>query len=338
MPFDWLRCLVVVTDVFHKFSLQVGDRGEDTAGDHVTLDLGKPEFYLIEPGRIRRRVVQLHLRMRLQKLGDEFGFMGREIVRNDMNLPASGLTGHEAGEKCHELLTRVSLGGAADDRSGLSVQGSVQRERAMTVVFKTMPLCSSWRQRQYWIQSVQRLDAGLFIDTEDHRMLRRLHIQPDNVGRFLFKVRIVGDHVALDPVWLKPRPLPDSGHHHVMHPKVFGQLARAPVRRPIGRLAPRPFQNLGFQLRRPFLDRAARVARVQTGQPTLQKALFPTDNKSRVAGQLSLDRLIRLSFSQHENQSRPPYLARRQRARAGSDKKFFLFGGIQSHSLIGHAS
>src|SRR6266404_7138839 len=169
--------------------------------------------------------------MRSQKLLDKFGFMSREVISNDMNLSPSRLTGHDVSEKGDELLTGVARCRAANDFSCFGVKRGVQREGAVTVVFESMSLCSARRQRQYGIQSVQRLDAGLFINAENHRMLRRLHIQSNDVSRFLLKVGIVGHHVALDPLGLKPRSFPYSVHDHVMNAKLLGQFTRAPMGR-----------------------------------------------------------------------------------------------------------
>jgi hypothetical protein len=52
--------------------------------------------------------VQLHLGMRVQELLDEFCFMGREVISNDVNLPATRLTGYQVSEKGNELLTRMA--------------------------------------------------------------------------------------------------------------------------------------------------------------------------------------------------------------------------------------
>ncbi len=43
-----------MTDVAFKFAGQVLDRGEDSAGDDVALDLCEPVFYLVEPGGVGR--------------------------------------------------------------------------------------------------------------------------------------------------------------------------------------------------------------------------------------------------------------------------------------------
>src|SRR6516165_6096456 len=50
--------LDVLADVPHELSAQIGDGGEDATGDDVVLDLGEPQFDLVEPGRVSRREVQ----------------------------------------------------------------------------------------------------------------------------------------------------------------------------------------------------------------------------------------------------------------------------------------
>ncbi len=51
-PLDGFGSAVVVTDVAHELAGQVLDRGEDPAGNHIALDLGKPVFDLVEPGGV----------------------------------------------------------------------------------------------------------------------------------------------------------------------------------------------------------------------------------------------------------------------------------------------
>ena len=70
--------------------------------------------------------MQLHLRMRVQKLLDKFRFMSREVISNDMNLPPPRLTGHDVGEKGDELLTGMTRSRAPDDFSRFGVQRGVR--------------------------------------------------------------------------------------------------------------------------------------------------------------------------------------------------------------------
>src|SRR5689334_2556113 len=135
--------------------------------------------------------------MSVQELLDEFGFMSREVISNDVNLPAARLTGHQISEKGNELLTGMARRRAANDGSGPGVQRGVQGEGAVAVVLESMSLSPSGRQWQHRIQPVQCLDARLLINAENDRMLRRFHIQANNISRFLLKVRILGHHVTL---------------------------------------------------------------------------------------------------------------------------------------------
>ena len=78
-------------DIAHQLAAQVGDGGEDPPRGDIALDLGEPEFDLIEPGRVGRRVVKMDGRMRHQEGPDLLCFVGREIVHDDVDLAPSGL-------------------------------------------------------------------------------------------------------------------------------------------------------------------------------------------------------------------------------------------------------
>ena len=59
-PLERFGALVVGAGVTHDFAGQVIDSGKDSSGDEVTLDLGKPELHLIEPGRISRSEMKMN--------------------------------------------------------------------------------------------------------------------------------------------------------------------------------------------------------------------------------------------------------------------------------------
>jgi hypothetical protein len=60
-PFHGSGSLVVVTDVLHEFSSQLGDGSERAARDDITLDLAEPLLDLVEPRRVGRSEVQVDL-------------------------------------------------------------------------------------------------------------------------------------------------------------------------------------------------------------------------------------------------------------------------------------
>jgi hypothetical protein len=54
--------------------------------------------------------------------------------------------------------------------------------------------------RLHWqpgLSSVERLDLAFLIDREDHRVVRRVDIEADNVLEFLRELRIVTTEVSL---------------------------------------------------------------------------------------------------------------------------------------------
>ena len=48
-PFYGFRIPVVLTDIAHEFSFEVGNGSKYAAGDDVSFDLGKPKLDLVEP-------------------------------------------------------------------------------------------------------------------------------------------------------------------------------------------------------------------------------------------------------------------------------------------------
>ncbi len=101
-----------MTDVAFKFARQVLDRGEDSAGNDLALDLGEPVFYLIEPGGGGRGVMEMDFGMSREELRNPRGLVGREVVGKQMNLLAARLIGDQLGEEGDELLAGVTRGGS----------------------------------------------------------------------------------------------------------------------------------------------------------------------------------------------------------------------------------
>src|SRR3972149_1105250 len=102
---------VMGANVLHELAPQIGGGGEDPAGDAVALNLGKPQFDLIEPGAVRRRVVQRDPRMSGEPRLDGLGLVGREVVGDEMDRAALRLGGDEVVEEADKLAARVPGGG-----------------------------------------------------------------------------------------------------------------------------------------------------------------------------------------------------------------------------------
>lgn len=202
-PFDGSSSLVVVPDVTKDFSSEIVDGGKDASGDNLPLDLGEPDFDLVKPRRIGRRKMNADLRVIGQKVVNEFGFMGREIIDDDVDLASRRLGGHSVSKKVDKLGAGMALSGLAKDFAASGIEGSVKRKGSMAVILKTMGFGSAWRKGQNRIQTVQGLDSALFVHAKDRGMIRRVKIEADNVGSLLLKVGVLAQHVAAQPVRLK---------------------------------------------------------------------------------------------------------------------------------------
>ena len=174
-------------------------------------------------------------------------------------------------------------GSFADHLAAFGVKRGVQRKRPVPVILKAVALQPPGRQRQHRIEPVQGLNGGLFVHAKHCRMLRRFDVQPDNISRLEFEIRVVGGHVAFDPMRLESGPLPHPRDHHMANAQVAGQLAATPVGGAVGRRSAGPFQNLRFQCRSPFFHRPSTMARVQPGQPLSLEPPLPATDIVRVA-------------------------------------------------------
>ena len=79
-PFYSFGFLVVLANVAHDLFVQVFDRCENSSGNDIALDLGEPQFHLIEPGGIGRGKVQMNVGMTSKELFDLGSLVRGQIV------------------------------------------------------------------------------------------------------------------------------------------------------------------------------------------------------------------------------------------------------------------
>ena len=70
--------------------------------------------------------MQADLGMMGQKVLDELGFMGREVIGDDVDLASEGLGGHDLGQKVDKLGAGMALSGLAEDFSASGIEGRVK--------------------------------------------------------------------------------------------------------------------------------------------------------------------------------------------------------------------
>ena len=169
-----------------------------------------------------------------------------------------------------------------------------------------MPLRAPGRQRQYGVESIQRLYRRLLVDAEDRSVRWGLNIQPNHIGGFGLEFRIVRTHIAVEAVRLQPMLGPYPRHHHVGSAQCLTELARAPMGSAVGRLALQsPLQNARLQARRQHTRRLAAVAAVQTRDAFSSKPFAPTVDEPTTARQSVTDVIPTMAHLLVQDQSRP---------------------------------
>lgn len=325
-----------MADIPHELPVEILDGGKDAPGDDVALNLREPQFHLIETGGIGGREMQTHIRVGLQKLSDPRGFVRREMVGDDMNLLPRGLIGDEVRQEGDELLGGVPVGRLAKDFARLGSERSVQGESAVSVTFEAMPFSPPRRQRQHRILAVKGLARCFLVHTKHGRMLGWIQIQPDNIGRLRLEVRVVGSHRALQAVGLDPMLRPHTGHPHMADPGLRGELAGAPVGRPIGRRPARGLQDVGFCPRGVPPGNLPAMATVQAGQPLIGKPPPPGRDKAAAAPQHMAHRVPRRPLSQEQNDPRSPGIVGTPAAAPRSAGQFHPFT-FRQDKRVSHA-
>lgn len=117
----------MTTNVIHQLLAEIIDGSKDASTDHVAFNLGKPVLDLIEPGRIRRSVVDLYFGMGLEEIANSLCLVSRKIVGNDVDLSATRLVSDDVGEKRDELFTGVAGGSLSKNLTCRGVECGIKR-------------------------------------------------------------------------------------------------------------------------------------------------------------------------------------------------------------------
>src|SRR5688572_23458344 len=130
-PPDGFCRLVVVPDAAPNLASDVGYRREDAAREQVAFDFGKPELDLVEPRRIRRREMEMYVRMLQEERAHGLGLVRGEVIGDHVNLTSARLAGGDVPEEFDKRGARVPRHGLTEHLTRFRVERRQQRERAM---------------------------------------------------------------------------------------------------------------------------------------------------------------------------------------------------------------
>src|SRR6266853_4077960 len=145
----------------------------------------------------------------------------------------------------------------------------------MTKIFKAVPFGSARGERQNRVKSVECLDSALLIDTEHCSVERRLKVQANDVGRLLFKLRVIAGHVPTHSMRLNTEMAPDTAHARLTNAQLFGQPIAAPMGRTVSGTLTGGLQDPRLGLRCSGSALTTAITRIESGQTLLLKALLP---------------------------------------------------------------
>jgi hypothetical protein len=336
-PVDGSSRFVVVPDVTKDLSAEIVDGGKDASGDNLPLDLGEPDFNLVEPRRVGGCEMNAHLGMMGQEVVDELSLMRREIISNDVDLASQGLGSHHLGKKVDELSAGMTLSRLANDFSASGIKGSVQRKGAVAIILKAMSLGSARRKGQNRIEAVQSLDRTLFVYAKDGGVIRRIQIKADNVGGLLLEVGILTQHIAAQPVRLKAMPSPNARNGHVIGAERRGQPTAAPVGASVLRTTTGPLQNTRLKLYGVRPHFATLMTGHQSRQAACQKTISPALNIRRTTPKHVGYCTHPTPRAQRQNHLGAPGILGPNRSGSDAPAQFSAFGWTNYNLLVLHS-
>ena len=139
--------------------------------------------------------------------GLTWGACGGVVVDDAVQSGASGSrSSRERGNSRNSLMPVPGLA-LGQDRAVECVERRKQRRRpvAHVVVGDTFDVAKAHRQQR--LRALQRLALALLVDAKHQRVLRRAHVQADDVAKLLDEERIGGELEGLAAVRRSPKSL-----------------------------------------------------------------------------------------------------------------------------------
>ena len=171
---------------------EVGDGMEHATAECFVGQFPKPPLDQVQPGRARGGEMQVETRMRVQPDLNILVFVCAVVVQNHVHCKVFRCLPIDLGQEFEEFLMAVPGQAGTDHAPGQDVQRSEQRGRAVPLVVMGHGRRATLGHRQRRLGTVQRLHGRFLIHAQHDRLLRGVHVQPDNVDQLLLETRICG--------------------------------------------------------------------------------------------------------------------------------------------------
>ena len=179
-----------------------------------------------------------------QPLEDRGQLVGGDVVQNDMDIHVgSEALGHMV-EKGDEVLGAMPLGHAARG----DIQGGQKAGGVMADIVMGPGRGVAGSRGQGLRSASQGWDLRLLVDGQHDRMVRRVHVQTDNITDLPGKGGIPRDLEGRHPMGVQPVSAQNGAHARHGHARLAGQGLERPVARMLGRWLHRRLNHLGHLL------------------------------------------------------------------------------------------
>lgn len=210
-------------------------------------------------------------------------------------------------EKVEIFLMAVVALASGEDMTSRDVERGIQSRGTVADIIVGHALDISQTHGQQGLRSVQGLNLAFLIDTEDHGLIGRIEIQPDNIADLLDKKGVGGDLKMALPVRLQAKGIPNAMNSGPGNPCLFSERANRPVattrRLGLKGLA----DELGDALIRDRSGSTRAQFVVKTRQSLGQKSMAPKTDRVSAVTDLFGDGLISGTFGGHDNDPRPSH-------------------------------
>lgn len=338
-PEEGRGIVVPVTEVVVDMADELANGIERSTPNGFTSEDAEPSFDEVDPGSTFWSEVEVNAGMFLKPLPNRGRRVNGRVVEDDVQVPFAERT-RDFLEELEEVGTGVSLTALPDDASAGHLQRGEQAHDAVPLVVVSLTSREPWAQRQQRLRSVQGLDLGLLIKAQDHGVVRRVQVHPDDVEDLLFGVGISAELESPDLVRLEVMCFPDAVDGAVGQAGSFLHFSRGPMGQALRRRLERQRHNAGDLPSSNALGSSSMRAFGKTLDSLIcEPSPDSTDLYVGVAGQLGhLD--TGSVLGEQEDGAGSATKSRRARSSSGDLPEFTTLGLIEDDRscVVGHES
>jgi len=228
-PDEGFRFLIMNLDIFANRPDQFRNAGECPPANPFPCQFSEPSFDHVQPGRTRRREMEMKTRVFGQPLFDDRVGMRSVIIQDQMKITAAGSRPIDHLKELQELLVAMARIAGSDNRAIQHVQGGKKTSRSVPFVVMRHRSAASLFHGQSRLSSIQGLDLRFFVDAQNQGFIRGIQIESDHIGQFFNKVFILRQLERFNAMRLQSVGLPDTGHRGMADSNRLGHRPRTPM-------------------------------------------------------------------------------------------------------------